>query len=107
METENARSTTKVEMTKSATAINISAHIALFTIAAAITYKAFEQGPSLFSWHPTLLVLGVSDHWISWFDAFDYGNLLFENQIASDQTMTCLRFSNNSTDKYICLEKIK
>ena len=60
METESPRASSKVEMTKVAIAINLVVHLILFGIAGIITYKSFEQGPSLFSWHPTFLVLGVS-----------------------------------------------
>lgn len=39
--------------------INILHHLTLVGITIYIVYTSFENGISLFSWHPTLMIIGV------------------------------------------------
>ena len=40
--------------------INLIVHFLLFGVSGLITFKSFQNGVTLFSWHPSLMVIGVS-----------------------------------------------
>lgn len=56
-ETGRPKSDTKPSLKK--VIINILHHLTLVGITIYIIYTSFENGISLFSWHPTLMIIGV------------------------------------------------